>query len=92
MGKGRIMGLVFGKVQIQINKCGHQVGFSGTHGQAEQIVGIRYPVKGRLEKIFIINALRVFAYLLFQLFGDLFAGVGFQTGVLEQCSRGRMAK
>ena len=83
MGKGRVVRLVFGEGQIQINKCSHQVGFTRTHRKAEQVIGIRYSIKSGLEKIFIIDTLRIFAYLFFQLLRNLLTCIVLLAGVLK---------
>ena len=52
----RILWFIICKIQIEIDECGHQICFSCTHREAEQIISVGYIVKNRLEKCVIVNA------------------------------------
>ena len=52
----RILWFIICKIQIEIDECGHQICFSCTHREAEQIISVGYIVKNCLEKCVIVNA------------------------------------
>ena len=52
----RILWFIICKIQIEIDECGHQICFSCTHREAEQIISVGYIEKNCLEKCVIVNA------------------------------------
>ena len=67
VGEGWVVRLLTGKIQIQINERSHQICFTSTHGETEEIIGVGYTVESISEYLIIINAFRGFLDLLFKL-------------------------
>ena len=67
VGKCRVVWFLSSEIQIEINKCGHQVGFTCTHGKAEQIIRVGYTIESICENLLIIDAFGGFLDLMFQL-------------------------
>ena len=78
------------KIQVEVNKRRHQIGFSRAHGKTEKIIGICYAVKRIVEKRFVINARRIGFNEFFELFRNLFAIVVFQPCIFQQCLGSRI--
>ena len=86
----RIMWLILSKVQIYINECSHQIGFSRTHRKTEKIIRISYLVKDILQHFLIINLPGMMTDKQLQLWRYLLAVAVFLPAILIQGQRSRI--
>ena len=84
------MRLILSKVQIYINECGHQIGFSRTHRKTEKIIRISYLVKDILQHFLVINLPGMMTDKLLQLWSYLLAVAVFLSTILIQGQRSRI--
>ena len=45
VGEGRVVGVLLGEVEVEVNHCRHEVGLARAHGEGKEIVGIGDVVK-----------------------------------------------
>ena len=84
MGKGWVIRLLAGKIQIQVNKCGHQVGFTRTHGKTKQIIGVGNFIECFIEELLIVYPVNISPDLLCQFSCNHLICIICQTGILIQ--------
>ena len=85
VGECRIIWFALGKIEVEIDECCHQIGLTGSHRKAEQIVGIGHIVENLLEGCFIVYLVGMLLDILFEFRRNLIAFLVLQSRILEQC-------
>ena len=73
VGKGWIVWLILGKVEVKVDERCHQISLASSHRQTKEVVGIGDSVEYLLKRCFIVYLVGMLLDILLQLRSQLFA-------------------